>query len=147
MWSLRLSQEMAGVLLGFMVASTLLLIWGSRLVYSRPMFSVSLFISVSQWALLVMLAVLIGLRSPYSYTAPIMEGHPPIGEPSLVIHPVIRLSGNLMLFTIFFHLVSQRREHWTLRQSLLELGPSLVYFCLALFLRYTQAGTPSYPVT
>lgn len=147
MWSLRLSQQMTGILLGFMVATSLLLIWASRLAFSRQALSLSLFVGVSQWAVLLMLAVLIGLRSPYYYTTPLFESYLPFANQALSIHPAIKLSGNLMLFMAFFHLILGRREHWSIRNSLLKLGPALVYFCLALFLRYTQAANPDFPVT
>jgi len=145
-WSLRLPGPLGIILLSYMTATTLLLIWGRSLTVSKQWYSVRLFFTVSQWALLLMLAVLVGLRSPYLYTnADDLSGAH--GAHILTLHPALKFGGNLMLFIGFFHLIMHWGQIWSLRRSLLDLGPTLLYFLLLLGLEMMQADNASIPFT
>lgn len=143
-WSLQLPGPLGFILWSYMTATTLLLIWGRSLPVSRQWYSVRLFFTVSQWALLLMLAVLVGLRSPYLYTevGDLSGAH---GGQVLTLHPALKFSGNLILFTSFFHLIMHWGQEWSLRKSLMDLGPVVVYFLLLLFLEMMQASMAVVP--
>lgn len=143
-WALRLPPPLGSILLAYLTATTLLLIWGRNLPYSWQWLSIRLFFTVSQWALLLMVALLAGLRSPYLYSQPhdLLGAH---GGQVLTIHPVLKFGGNLMIFSVFFHILLHWGQHWSLRKSLLDLGPVLIYFLTLLLLRYLQATQGALP--
>jgi len=143
-WSLRLPGPLGIILLSYMTGTTLLLIWARSLTVSKQWYSVRLFFTVSQWAMLLMLAVLVSIRSPYLYTdaGDLSGGH---GGQILTLHPALKFGGNLMLFTGFFHLIMHWGQAWSLRRSLLDLGPVLLYCLLLLGLKMMQAANASLP--
>lgn len=131
MWGLRLQHLQTSVLLGIMVATTMMLLWASRLKVGTSFRAAQLFFTVGGWAVLVMLGIFSSLNGPFIYSTEI-AGHP------IEIHPAIRFSGNLMLFLFFLQLVLNRLQHWTVKHSLITLGPGIIYFGFMLFLRYLQ---------
>ncbi len=121
----------------------------SRLRVNKQEFAIKLFFSVSQWALLIMLAVFIGFKSPFIYagTEFPLEGSTGRLSPPIILHPLLRLSGNLIAFFLFFQLITHRKEYWDLSKSVLLLGPSIVYFCLIVYLRFLQVSMSSFTFT
>ncbi|MEM9985139.1 MAG: hypothetical protein AAF804_08595 [Bacteroidota bacterium] len=149
MWSFQLNQSLSWVLLAFLAASSCLLIMASRLRVNKQEFAIKLFFTISQWALLIMLAVFIGFKSPFLFAEtdfPI-EGSVGRFSPHITLHPLLRLSGNLIAFFLFFQLITHRKEFWDFSKSVLLLGPSIVYFSLMAYLRFLQVSMSSLTFT
>ncbi|MEZ4774316.1 MAG: hypothetical protein R3D00_14120 [Bacteroidia bacterium] len=144
-WVFQMNNPMAGLLLGFIFASTLLLIWARGLNYSRELLSIHLFFSVSQWMGILAVGLFIFFKSPFYYLMPSSAWHSNLSAHQMSIHPVIKLCGNFFLFTTFFHLILSWGAKWSLRKSLVDLGPLIVYFAIIAVLRIFQAKTQSLP--
>ena len=146
-WIFNMNGAMAGLLLGFMTISTVLLVWGRYLNYSRELLSIQLFFSISQWAIIGSVLVFMAVKSPYYYLIPSSTLHSHINAHQLSIHPVIKLCGNILLFTTFFHLILNWGQKWSIRKSLVDLGPFLIYLVLAAMLRFFQSFTSAFPIS
>ncbi|MDX2247848.1 MAG: hypothetical protein SF052_13775 [Bacteroidia bacterium] len=144
-WVFQMNNPMAGLLLGFIFASTILLIWARGLNYSRELHSIQLFFSVSQWMAIVAVGLFISLKSPFYYLIPSSAWHSNLNAHQMSIHPVIKLCGNLLLFTTFFHLILNWGSRWSVRKSLIDIGPLLIYLGIIAVLRVFQATTQSVP--
>jgi len=138
-WSLKLDTGMTWLLWSWMLSGTLLLLWARNLAYSKELFSIRLFFSVSQWAIILIIGLLIATRSPYEWIGPVGAG---ITE-GVSLHPAIKLSGNLLIFTTFFQLVLHWGQMWSLRKSVVDLGPIFIYFGTLLLLRFLQFQSSS----
>lgn len=136
---------MAGLLLGFIFLSTVLLIWARGLNYSRELHSIQLFFSVSQWIAIISVGIFISVKSPFYYLLPSSSWHSNLNAHQLSIHPVIKLCGNILVFTTFFHLILNWGQKWSIRKSLVDLGPLIVYFALIIFLKIIQSSGNSFP--
>ena len=136
---------MAGLLLGFMVISSVLLVWGRNLNYSRELLSIQFFFSISQWTVIASVLIFMAVKSPYYYLMPSSAWSAHINANQLSIHPVIKLCGNVLLFTTFFHLILNWGQKWSLRKSLIDLGPFMIYILLATLLRSFQSNTHAFP--
>lgn len=144
-WVFQMNNSMAGLLLGFIFVSSLLLIWARGLNYSRELLSIQLFFSVSQWMGIMAVGLFIFLKSPFYYLMPSSAWHSNLNAHQISIHPVIKLCGNLFLFTTFFHLILNWGEKWSIRKSLVDLGPFVIYLIIIAVLQIFQANTQSLP--
>ncbi|GAB4409955.1 MAG: hypothetical protein OHK0039_13980 [Bacteroidia bacterium] len=146
-WAFRLNDYLSGMLLGFIILSSLLLFWGRSMNYSNELHSVRLFFTMGQWVLLLGLVLYMGLKSPYYYVIPSSSWHPDIPMHRLSIQPVLKLGGNLLIFTTFFQLVLHWGQRWPLRRSLADLGPLLLYALGMVILEMLQSARSAIPFT
>lgn len=135
-WIHTVDRRMSGLLLLFLVLTTFLLIWARSLNYSTELKSLRTFFRISQWGLLVLIFMVMWVKSPYvlevsTYQLP---GQTQVGSWS--IQPFAKISGNILLFIFTFHLVLGWGSKWTSRQSVLDLGPFLIYSLSILLLHY-----------
>lgn len=147
LWIFHMNSALAGLLLGFMVVSTGLLIWARSLNYSAEQHSIKRYFVISQWLLIGVIALFISLKSPYYYLVPAASWHAHINPHLLSIHPLVKISANVFLFSTFFLVILQWGQKWHIRQSLIMLGPILIYFLLVLLLRFFQTSTFTYPLS
>ncbi|MEZ4827445.1 MAG: hypothetical protein R3C61_14370 [Bacteroidia bacterium] len=144
-WLFQMDNPLAGLLLIFIFVSSLLLIWARSLNYSRELHSIQLFFSVTQWMALVSVGIFISLKSPFYYLLPSSAWHSNLSAHQMSIHPVIRLCGNVLLFTTFFHMILNWGSRWSLRKSIVDLSPMVIYFLLIAILRLFQLKTHTIP--
>ena len=144
-WIFHMNTAMAGLLLGFMAISSGLLVWARNLNYSRELLSIQFFFSISQWAVIASVLIFMAVKSPYYYLVPSANWHSHINAHQLSIHPVIKLCGNVLLFTTFFQLILNWGQKWSVRKSLIDLGPLMIYILLATLLRFFQSFSQALP--
>jgi hypothetical protein len=144
-WVFHMNSFMAGLSLGFIVFTTGVLIWARSLNYSPELHTIRLFFTLGQWALLLGVGIFVSVKSPYSYLVPSASWYSHINPQQLSIHPVVKLSANVLLFTTFFQVIGHWGQRWSVRQSLLELGPLFVYVFLVALLRFFQSASYAYP--
>ena len=145
LWMFRLGPYLAGMLLGFMILSSFLLIWARSLTYSREWQGIRVFFSLAQWAVLLALVIFATVKSPYYYLVPSSSWHPDIPVHRMSIHPAIKLGGNVLLFTTFFQVILHWGQKWDVRKSLVDLGPLLIYFSALIVLRMLHDAQASLP--
>ncbi|TAE47777.1 MAG: hypothetical protein EAZ89_16960 [Bacteroidetes bacterium] len=143
LWMSAMDSFFGSLLLGFIVLASFLLIWARSLNYSQELLSVRMFFSVSQWAILLTIVLFAVFKEPYVLQAAPGNDMPDIRLPRVSLHPLIKLSGNLLLFTTFFQVIISWGQRWSYRKSLFDLGPLWLYFFLLGLLRILhqmQAG-------
>lgn len=134
LWAFHLSGSLASILMVFIWVSSVMLIWARGLNYGQDLFSIRLFFSVSQWAILLVLFLFVSIKSPFYYTFPAtVSGHLPVQK--LTFHPILKLSGNLLVFTTFFHVIVHWGQKWKWQKSLLDLSPIVIYAIMLVILR------------
>ncbi len=134
MWFTDMSPYLAGVLLAFMVSTTGLLIWGRSLNYSRDHQMIKVFVALGQWTVMVSILLFLMLKSPYSYHFSSLGSGNGHSLAYSTIHPFIKLCGNLLLFTTFLQVILSWGTSWSIKQSLRDLGPIVLYFLLTAIL-------------
>ena len=144
-WIFHMNTYFAGMLLGFMVLTTFLLIWARGMNYSRELHSIQMFFSLSQWAILIAVIIFISIKSPYFYMFPSSGWNQHINPHQLSIHPAAKLCGNILLFSTFFQLIIGWGRRWTIRKSIIDLGPICIYFAMMGLLRYFQSQVQIFP--
>ena len=144
-WIFHMNTYFSAILLGFMLITTLILIWARSINYSRELQSIQLFFSLCQWAALLAVATFISIKSPYFYMVPSSGWHRHINPHQLSIHPAAKLCGNVLLFSTFFQIIIGWGRRWTIRRSLVDLGPILIYFTMMGVLRVFQSNVEVYP--
>lgn len=145
MWIFQMTHALTALLLGFIVITAFLLIWARNLNYSRELNTIKLFFSLSQWVMLLCIGIFISLESPYYKLIPTSSWHSHVDAHSLSIHPVIKLCGNIFIFTTFFQVISHWGQKWKVKQSLFTLLPILFYYILIGLLRYFQISGQALP--
>lgn len=146
LWRLTLSPLLGGILLGFLVLSSFLLIWARSLDYSREMHNIRLVFSMLQWAILIGILGFISFKSPYYYASPVSQWPPGSGaQQGLFLHPSLKFGMNILAFTTFYHLILHWGQKWSLKKSLLDLGPFVIFLVTLAVLRYVQLVTPALP--
>ncbi|MDW3645962.1 MAG: hypothetical protein R8P61_02775 [Bacteroidia bacterium] len=146
-WLFEMNTYYAGILWCFILFSSLVLIWARGMNYSREMHRVEMFFSVSQWGILIAVLAFIGLNSPYYHMIPSASWSSQIHPSPVSIHPVAKLSGNVLMFTSFFQLILGWGRRWNLRKSVVELGPIILYFVLMGVLRVYEDDAQLFPFT
>ncbi|MEL6674236.1 MAG: hypothetical protein AAFR61_18665 [Bacteroidota bacterium] len=144
-WLVQMNTYFAGMLLGFMVTTSVLLVWARNLNYSKDLLSIRLFFTLTQWTALVAVVIFIVVKSPYYYMVPSSSWQDLVDHQQLSIHPAAKLCGNVLLFTTFFHLVLGWGQRWSASKSFWDLSPLFLYFLLMSFLRIFQQGTEVFP--
>lgn len=146
-WFFQLNTALSGLLLIFLMMTGLLLIWARSLNYSKELVSIRLFFTMLQWVVIFAAGVFVLAKSPYHYQIPSAnwQGHMPAHQIS--VHPVIKICGNLLLFTSFFHLVLGWGQRWEIRKSLLDLSPIVVYLGGLALIRAYQSSFFTHPFT
>ena len=147
LWIFHMNSMLAALMLGFIVMSTGLLIWARSLNYSAEQQGIRRFLGVSQWVLLGVIALFILIKSPYYYLIPSSNWHAHINPHLMSIHPLVKISANAFLFSTFFLVILQWGQRWNIRQSLMLLGPMVLYFVLVVLLRFFQSATHTFPLT
>ncbi|RMG75741.1 MAG: hypothetical protein D6722_00440 [Bacteroidetes bacterium] len=145
LWMFRLGPYLSGMLLGFMVLSSFLLIWARSLTYSREWQGIRIFFSLAQWTVLLALVIFATVKSPYYYLVPSSTWHPDVPVHRMTIQPALKLGGNILLFTTFFQVILHWGQKWDLRKSLVDLGPILLYFGGLLVLRLLHDAQAALP--
>ena len=144
-WIFHMNTYFSAMLLGFMLLTTLILIWARSLNYSRELQSIQLFFSLTQWVALIAVGVFISINSPYFYMVPSSGWHKYINPHQLSIHPAAKLCGNILLFSTFFQIIAGWGRSWSIRRSLLDLGPITIYISMMGLLRLFQSNVEVYP--
>ena len=145
LWGFQLSSGLSSMLMLFIWLSAIMLIWGRSLSYGRDLFSIRLFFSVSQWAILLVLFIFIFLKSPFYYVFPTSELNHNLPIQKLGFHPILKLSGNILVFTTFFHVVLHWGQRWKWTKSLIDLSPMLIYGGILIVLRQMQLESSGMP--
>lgn len=144
LWSFHLSSSLASIIMVFIWISSIMLIWARSLTYGQDLFSIRLFFSVSQWAILLVLILFVCIKSPFYYVFP-TAAHGGIPTQKLTFHPILKLSGNLLIFTTFFHVIVHWGQRWKWTKSLLDLAPIVIYAIMLLVLRNVQIEHAAQP--
>jgi hypothetical protein len=139
-WMFALNAYYAGLLLGFIAVTTFFLIWARSVPYSRGLSSVRLFCALAQWALLGGLLLFILVRSPYQPLELGGDWHAGIAGRRQGLHAMVKLAGNLMLFTTVLQIILHWGELWTPRRSLAVFGAAWLYLLLTVALLLLQPG-------
>jgi hypothetical protein len=147
LWLFHMNPALTGLLLSFMVVSSGLLVWARGLNYSTEQHSIYHYFVVGQWILLGMIGLFIAIKSPYYYLVPSSSWNSHINPNLMSIHPIVKIGGNAFIFSSIFLIILQWGQKWSIRQSLVVLGPGMIYFLLVLLLRFFQTSTYSYPLS
>lgn len=146
-WTDYLNSYFTGLLWVFLVLTSLLLFWAPRIPFGRERYVMEMFFRVGQWSLLLGLLVYTVVKSPFSYQMPGGPNQGLIQDGLLFVRPFIKLAGNLLIFTAFFHLILHGSQRWTLRKSLWDLGPIVLYLVLGGFIRFWQVSLETTPLS
>ncbi|MDX1908136.1 MAG: hypothetical protein SF053_13960 [Bacteroidia bacterium] len=141
LWLFYMDSRMTGLLLGYMAATTLLLIWGRQLTYSRELISIRVFFRLTQWVILGGLLIFVLFQNPYVFMEPSEQWAGRLNFQHLTFHPLLKLAGNVLAFTSFFHVILHWGQAWSLRKTWLDLGPLVGYILLMMGVRYLS-GDP-----
>jgi hypothetical protein len=146
-WFFQLNPALSALLLVFLMLSGVLLIWARSLNYSKELISIRMFFSMLQWVVIFAVGVFILTKSPYHYMMPSAnwQGHVPAHQ--LAVHPIIKICGNLLIFTTFFHLILNWGQRWQIRKSILDLLPMVIYLVALILIRVYQAMIFTHPIT
>ncbi|MCI4669602.1 MAG: hypothetical protein MRZ79_15820 [Bacteroidia bacterium] len=145
LWYFHLSGSLASILMVFIWISSILLIWARSLNYGQDLFSIRLFFSVSQWAILLVLFLFIAIKSPFYYVFPATSLGQNVPVQHMTFHPILKLSGNLLIFTTFFHVIVHWGQRWKWHKSLIDLSPIIIYTFLLVILRNMRIENSSLP--
>ncbi len=145
LWYFKLTPSLSSILVIFLWLSSIMLIWGRSLTFGRDLFSIRLFFSVSQWAILLVLGLFISLKSPFYYVFPTAELNHKLPLQHLTYHPILKLSGNILIFTTFFHVVIHWGQQWKWTKSLIDLLPVMIYAAILLVLRHLKMESIDFP--
>jgi uncharacterized MnhB-related membrane protein len=147
-WHLRLAPGVALATLGFILATTLLLIWARKMLYgTNEQRMARTMINTLQWSFLGALILFSMLRSPDWYEFSAHGGHPGIAGGYVSLHPVIKMAGNYFLFALFAQVVLRWGLTWNRKDSLVNIGPFAGYVLLVLLLLIRQAAFSHHPYT
>lgn len=144
-WFFQLNYALSALLLVFLMITAILLVWARNLNFSRELVSIRLFFSMLQWVLVFAVGIFILAKSPFQYIVPSSSWHGHIPAHQLSVHPVIKMGGNLMLFTTFFHLILHWGQRWNIKKSLIDLGPIAIYLIAIAALRFYQTSHLTHP--
>lgn len=138
MWVGEMDDALSGLLLGFIAASSLLLIWARALNYGREHHMLVVLLSLAQWLLLfAALLIVFWYHTPYVPGYASAHGYRAV---SFVLRPFLRVGSNLMLFSAFLLTVLQWGNYWEIRQSLQRLLPLVLYLLLLIWLYSRSAA-------
>ena len=147
LWLFRMTPSLTGLLLSFIVVSSLLLIWGRGLNYSQELQSIKLLFSMVQWMVIIGLFVFSVFGSPYYHMVPTGNLGSQVPLNTNMIHPVIKLSGNILMFTFFFQVITHWGEKWSFKKSLFDILPIVLLFLLLSILRIFNSTSLNHPFT
>ena len=100
-----------------------------------------------QWVMLLAVGIFVLAKSPYHYITPSSSWHGHVPAHQLSVHPVIKMVGNLLLFTTFIQLVLHWGQRWQIKKSLLDLAPIIIYLLAVACLRFYQASHLTHPIS
>ncbi len=136
-WFFQINTALSALLLIFLMLTGLLLLWARSLNYSKELISIRMFFSMVQWVVILAVGVFILVKSPFHYLIPSSSWHGEMPVHQLAVHPIIKVCGNVLFFTTFFHLILNWGQKWDLRKSFFDLMPLIVYLvCLGLIRAY-----------
>jgi len=146
-WISGMDDQVAAILLLFLVASSTLLVWARSLNYSRETKLIKAFVNISQWGVLV---IMIGflLYKPYyilHYSSPNKSPH--FGLVYSFIPPLFKICGNLLLFTTYLSFILNWGNKWNLKKSLKSFLPIFLFLLLLGILYLTSASMRNHPFT
>jgi uncharacterized MnhB-related membrane protein len=147
-WHLRLGPGVALATLGFILATTLLLIWARKMHYgTNEQRMARTMINTLQWSFLGALILFSMLRSPDWYEFSVHGGHPDVDIGYVSLHPVIKIAGNYFIFALFSQVILRWGLRWKMRESMINIGPFAGYVLLILLLLIRQATFSHHPYT
>ena len=147
-WRLQLAPGVALATLGFIVATTMLLIWARRMhIGSNDQKMAQTLVNALQWTFLGALLFFVIIRSPDWYEFSGSNENGAIIGSYVSLHPFIRMSGNYFLFALFAQITIRWGLVWKPRDTLLNLGPFVGYVLLILLLLARQASFNHHPYT
>lgn len=131
-WRGVLPKQVALLGLAFMFISSVSLIWARTLQFSRSNMFFRTSLSIVQWFLVsaMFASVFLGQNNTFVLIANSNPGIAPFSP--YPVNETTKLMGNLIIFTTFMQVVLYWGQKWSLRKSLLDLGPSIIYFCTVL---------------
>ncbi|MEO0899431.1 MAG: hypothetical protein AAFY71_23675 [Bacteroidota bacterium] len=147
MWMFNLSGSLGNILMIYLWLTSIMLIWGRGLRIGGDLFSIRLFFSVSQWAVLIVLLLFIFLKTPYYYIFPTNSGGGPFVDRQITFHPVLKLSGNILIFSTIFQVVLHWGQRWKFIRSVLDVGPMIIYLVILIYLKFFRLDMLSQPMT
>lgn len=147
-WKLTLAPGVAIATLGFILATTLLLVWSRKMHFGTNEQRMAItMVNGLQWSFLGALVLFVMLKSPdwYEFSG---HSHQGVVMGSYVsLHPFIRMAGNYFLFALFAQVVLRWGLVWKPKDTLVNLGPFAGYVLLVLLLLIRQASFNHHPYT
>ncbi len=126
-WFGTMDRRMAGLLLLYLVLTSGIFLWVKTLHDDQELDSLRMLFRVAQWGVLVMVAGVVLIQSPYVMSIP-DASWPSATTSTWTFHPLVKMAGNFLLFATLFQLVTGRDRVWTLRESMLDFGAICVFF-------------------
>lgn len=145
LWFFQINSQLTALLLGFMFATSILLLWARNINYSQEWLAVRIFFSLVQWSMIVFIISYLIFQPAYNQFVPSIAWQGKIAAQHLAINPVIKVCGNLILFTSFFQIMLHWGQKWTIKKSLFNLGPMIIYFIIMSLLKIFQSYTENSP--
>ncbi|MFK7971774.1 MAG: hypothetical protein AB8F95_15515 [Bacteroidia bacterium] len=146
-WKLNLAPGVGLATLGFILATTVLLMWGRKMQAGTNEHRMArVMINTLQWSFLGALVLFIIMRSPdwYEFSG---TTHPEIAGTYVSLHPFIRMAGNYFLFALFVQVVLRWGLVWERKDTLANLAPFIGYVLLVLLLLLRQSTFHHHPYT
>ena len=125
-----MDSQIAAILLLFLAGSSLLLVWGRNLNYSKESKMIQVFTNVSQWALLLVLIGFFAFKPNYILHYSAMGKNSHLGLVYTYIPPFFKLFGNIILFTTYLLFILNWGNKWNIKKSLKNFSPIFVYLFL-----------------
>lgn len=145
LWLFQINTQLTSLLLGFMLTTSILLLWARNLDYSQEWFSIRLFVSLVQWSIIVFILLFITFQPAYAQFIPSSGWQGKISTQHLAIHSSIKVCGNLIVFTTFIQIMLHWGQKWNIKQSLINLSPAIIYFIIMSLLKFFQSFTENSP--
>lgn len=133
-WLNQVTGKMGGLLLLFIILTSVILIWGRHLPYGKELQMVKVFFRVSAWGVFLMAILVAWVKGTYILVQPYTEvgAHYQVG--GWEVHPFIKLCGNGSAFIVVLLLIFGWGRNWTLRDSLADFLPFILFCCWMLVL-------------
>lgn len=126
LWMNQMSARMSGLLLLFICLTVGVLIWGRSLPVGRELNTLRIFFRVSGWAIVVISLIIVWKKGPFLLELSTGTALPPSSGGWRFL-PALKLSGNALLFTFFILFILNWGERLSIRQSLWDYAPFLLF--------------------
>ncbi|MEM6265592.1 MAG: hypothetical protein AAGI38_24025 [Bacteroidota bacterium] len=145
LWGMKMSGYIAGLLACFIFITSLVLVWIRNLNYSHELKILRIAFNWSQWVILGGLGIFMWTQSPFATVASSYEFHPHIEIPIGGLHPMVKVTGNVLMFSFLAQFFLFWGTKWTVGNSFRRLLPFLIYLVLVFFLQMAQREANAAP--